>query len=144
MKLTLINGLNGPFEIDKIFSDTYSPPARVPQWFSGGGIQTTQDFVHNGSCGVGGWMMNFHSIGGHRGFEGWWGMYVLKGAHYTELSLAISKSRRRLEKIWTFVLALHTLSFIINLLLVLVEMLTSQHTLYKVFNGYPPQAWKKL
>ena len=25
-------------------------------------------------------MMNFHSIGGHRGFEGWWGMYVLKGA----------------------------------------------------------------
>ena len=30
-------------------------------------------------------MMNFHSIGGHRGFEGWWGMYVLKGAHYTEI-----------------------------------------------------------
>ena len=42
------------------------------------------DFVHNGSCGVGGWMMNFHSIGGHRGFEGWWGMYVLEGAHYTK------------------------------------------------------------
>ena len=62
---------------------TYSPPARVPHWSSGGGIQTTQDFVHNGSYGVGGWMMNFDSIGGHRGFEGWWGMYVKKGAHYT-------------------------------------------------------------
>ena len=61
---------------------TYSPPARVPHWSSGGGIQTTQDFVHNGSYGVGGWMMNFDSIGGHRGFEGWWGMYVKKGAHY--------------------------------------------------------------
>ena len=44
------------------------------------------DFVHNGSCGVGGWMMNFHSIGGHRGFEGWWGMYVLEGAHYTKIT----------------------------------------------------------
>ena len=42
------------------------------------------DFVHNGSYGVGGWMMNIHSIGGHRGFEGWWGMYVLEGAHYTK------------------------------------------------------------
>ena len=62
----------------------YSPPVRVPHWSSGGGIQTTQDFVHNGSYGVGGWMMNFDSIGGHRGFEGWWGMYVKKGAHYTQ------------------------------------------------------------
>ena len=65
---------------------TYSRPVRVPHWSLGGGIQTTHhfpDFVHNGSYGVGGWMMNFHSIGGHRGFEGWWGMYVLEGAHYT-------------------------------------------------------------
>ena len=39
------------------------------------------DFVHNGSCGVCCWMINFHSIGGHRGFEGWLGMYFLEGAH---------------------------------------------------------------
>ena len=41
------------------------------------------EFVHNGSCGVGGCMMTFYSIGGHRGFEVWWGMYVPEGAHYT-------------------------------------------------------------
>ena len=42
------------------------------------------EFVNNGSCGVGGCMMTFYSIGGHRGFEVWWGMYVPEGAHYTQ------------------------------------------------------------
>ena len=35
-------------------------------------------------------MMNIHSIGGHRGFEGWWGMYVLEGAHYTYFRIAVT------------------------------------------------------